>query len=205
VPYLHPDAGLVEHWAKVIREAAGGQPPPLRVGVCWRGVVGPAIRFEFRRDPGDRPFGDRELAIVGAMAGANWLHPAEPDVPGTGLSAMIDGLPRRQHQDLDRLRNGDSSKQLAKTLGMTTNTAKEHVKRLCKRFNVSSRPELIARLYCGDEVKGAFDRGQAVRGGGPEVTCPARSGPQSPRRRGALSGFDRPGWPAAERLGQDFA
>jgi hypothetical protein len=39
MPYLHPAAELVERWANVVRQAAGGQNgvPPMRIGVCWRG------------------------------------------------------------------------------------------------------------------------------------------------------------------------
>jgi DNA-binding CsgD family transcriptional regulator len=146
----------------------------------------PAVRVEFRRDPRDQPFGDREITIVGVMARANWLRPGGPrpldafaaldgfggsdrltagglsaGTLGAGSSSVVASLPRRQHRVLDRLRNGDSGKEVAIALGMTANTAREHVKRLCKRFNVSSRPELIARLFCGDEAKAASDRHQA--------------------------------------------
>jgi DNA-binding NarL/FixJ family response regulator len=64
---------------------------------------------------------------------------------------MLADLPTRQHEVLDLLRNGSSEKEAARSLHLSINTVKQHVKCLYRRFNVNSRGELIARLFCGDD------------------------------------------------------
>lgn len=54
-------------------------------------------------------------------------------------------LPRRLRQTLGHLLQGDGEKQIALKLGLSQHTVHVYVKSLHKRFNVSSRAELLAR------------------------------------------------------------
>jgi DNA-binding CsgD family transcriptional regulator len=61
-------------------------------------------------------------------------------------SADDHDLPRRVRQTLDRMLAGDSEKQIALRLGISRHTVHVYVKTLYRRYAVSSRGELIARL-----------------------------------------------------------
>lgn len=56
-------------------------------------------------------------------------------------------LPPRLRQVLVCLMEGDSEQQVAHRLGISAHTVHEHVKRLHRRFDVSSRGELLARGF----------------------------------------------------------
>lgn len=74
---------------------------------------------------------------------------AECSVPPPCPSA---GLSPRQGQTLVRLLGGDSEKQIAAHLGVSRHTVHVYVKALHRRFNVSSRGELLARFVRSAEV-----------------------------------------------------
>jgi len=59
--------------------------------------------------------------------------------------AAAEALPPRLRQVLAGLLKGDSEQQVALRLGISAHTVHEHVKRLHRRFGVSSRGELLAR------------------------------------------------------------
>jgi DNA-binding NarL/FixJ family response regulator len=56
------------------------------------------------------------------------------------------GLSQRLEQTLRSLLDGDSEKQVAAKLGLSQHTVHVYVKALYKKFGVSSRGELLARL-----------------------------------------------------------
>ena len=56
------------------------------------------------------------------------------------------GLPPRHVQTLERLLRGDSEKQIARHLGVSPNTVHVYVTALYRRFDVSSRGELLAHF-----------------------------------------------------------
>jgi DNA-binding CsgD family transcriptional regulator len=56
------------------------------------------------------------------------------------------GLSPRHRQTLQRLLAGDSEKQIAAHLGVSPHTVHVYVKALYRRFDVSSRGELLARF-----------------------------------------------------------
>ena len=60
--------------------------------------------------------------------------------------ALAQGLPRRHLQTLQRLLEGDSEKEIAARLQVSPHTVHVYVKALYKRFQVSSRGELLARF-----------------------------------------------------------
>jgi DNA-binding CsgD family transcriptional regulator len=56
------------------------------------------------------------------------------------------GLPPRLQQVLDRLLRGDGVKHIARELGLSVWTVREHVQRLYRHFGVGGREELMARF-----------------------------------------------------------
>ncbi len=66
-----------------------------------------------------------------------------PSAPPVDASAAP--LPPRLQQTLDHLLTGDSEKQIARKLAISPHTVHVYVKSLYKRFDVSSRGELLAR------------------------------------------------------------
>jgi DNA-binding NarL/FixJ family response regulator len=67
-------------------------------------------------------------------------------VPCTGAAA-IKRLSPRLRQTLDLLGTGLAEKQVAAELGCSCNTVHGYVKELHRRFAVSTRSELLVRLY----------------------------------------------------------
>ena len=64
------------------------------------------------------------------------------------LSAGL-GLSPRVRQTLEGLLVGDQEKDIAARMGVSKHTVHVYVKRLYRRFNVSSRGELLARFVRG--------------------------------------------------------
>jgi DNA-binding NarL/FixJ family response regulator len=59
---------------------------------------------------------------------------------------IADALPPRLRQTLDLLLAGDAEKRIALKLGLKQSSVHSYVKVLYKRFNVSSRAELLAKF-----------------------------------------------------------
>jgi len=149
-------------------------------------AAGRSTRFAFWRHPGDQKFGARELAIVAAMAraspqfgvahtklrrdergrleGIDALPALDPGRLRTGPRAIVADLSCRQREVLDGFRNGDSEKQVARSLSLSINTVKAHVRHIYERFGVSSRGELLARLLRGDEAEPPDPPGRSAKG-----------------------------------------
>jgi DNA-binding CsgD family transcriptional regulator len=100
---------------------------------------GRAMGIAFHRPWGDKPFGERERAIVDLM------HRAQP-LYRRGFSLERRGKPLspRQEQVLAELQEGRSEKEAAANLGVSTHTVHTYVKALYERFDVSSRSELLS-------------------------------------------------------------
>lgn len=95
-----------------------------------------------KRPPGERSFAPREMRLIhlfhhefASALGGKLARPA----PTVGAP-----LPTRLRQVLSCLISGDGEKQVALRLGLSVHTVHEHVKRLHRIFNVSSRGELLA-------------------------------------------------------------
>lgn len=98
-----------------------------------------------KRPPGERAFDRREIRLVhlfhhefAASLGAKLVSPSP---------VAAEALPPRLRQVLVCLMEGDSEQQVARRLGISAHTVHEHVKRLHRRFEVSSRGELLARGF----------------------------------------------------------
>src|SRR5438445_163542 len=59
--------------------------------------------------------------------------------------SITHALSPRLSQTLQRLLSGESEKQIAAQLGLSRHTVHVYVKTLYRRFDVTSRPELLAR------------------------------------------------------------
>jgi DNA-binding CsgD family transcriptional regulator len=96
------------------------------------------------RPLGARPFGRRERLIIrlfhtelGRHFGASLATLGDPDLAG---------LTPRLRDTLRCLLEGDSEKQAASRLGLSTQTVHQYVQALYRHFRVSSRSELMAHF-----------------------------------------------------------
>ena len=67
---------------------------------------------------------------------------------GVGAAAGLK-LPPRVRQTLEELLAGDQEKEIANRMGVSRHTVHVYVKQLYRKFNVSSRGELLARFVRG--------------------------------------------------------
>jgi DNA-binding CsgD family transcriptional regulator len=110
----------------------------------YSGWFGPGVTraLSFHRPWGDRPFSEREQALVDAFhAGARWLHEAPPPPV---QAALLEELPPRLREVLLGLARGLSEKQVADELRLSGHTVHDYVKALHRRLGVASRGELLA-------------------------------------------------------------
>jgi DNA-binding NarL/FixJ family response regulator len=84
----------------------------------------------------------RLLADVVRMIGEQ-IHGQPPRV--TVLQAELNRLPPRLQQTMHSLLAGDSEKQAAAKMGVSPHTVHVYVKTLYRRYNVSSRGELLSK------------------------------------------------------------
>lgn len=90
---------------------------------------------------GERPFGEREQAIVAIVH----EELARDFMPGSGPSPSVKLTPRARAV-LERLTQGDSEKEIAAHLDISTHTVHDHVKAIHRAYGVRSRGELLARV-----------------------------------------------------------
>ena len=67
-----------------------------------------------------------------------------------GVAPHASGLSPRMRQTLELLVRGDSERQIALKLKISPHTVHVYVKQLYKRFNASSRGELLSRFIRGN-------------------------------------------------------
>jgi DNA-binding CsgD family transcriptional regulator len=106
--------------------------------------TGRAIGIAIHRAWGEPEFTRRDLAIV------DMVHQWQPIYrPGEQEDERVRELPPRQKQILKALQAGLSEKQVAQRLGISQHTVHVYVKSLHRRFQVSSRGELLS-LWIGN-------------------------------------------------------
>ena len=100
------------------------------------------------RNVGGDPFSDRDRRIMHIVASEiDWLHHAGvPEDHGTSIPL----LPPRRRMVLNLLLEGHDRKSIAQLLGITPNTAKQHIKAVYELYRVTSQVELICRFRRGD-------------------------------------------------------
>ncbi|MGY4296326.1 DNA-binding NarL/FixJ family response regulator [Bradyrhizobium sp. i1.4.4] len=82
-------------------------------------------------------------------AGAIDAHPAAIRVPEpatTPVATLSASLPPRSADVAIRVCRGQTNKEIAREMGISDQTVKEHVANLCRRFGVHNRTELAACL-----------------------------------------------------------
>jgi DNA-binding CsgD family transcriptional regulator len=129
---------------------------PLRLDPfvnCGKFTPGGTFHFGcFQRAFGDRPFGDREKALL------RLAHEELVPLIGTALASVreprLADLAPRQRQTLACLLEGDGEKQVAARLGIGIATVHTYVKALYRHFRVAGRAELLAWF-----VRRAYPRG----------------------------------------------
>lgn len=103
--------------------------------------------FGFFRGLDDARFGAREKATVDyALRGLRWFH--RQQMLGEGLSLASAPLTPLERKVLHGLLHGRAAKDIAAALGQSDHTTREYVKRLLRKYGVSSRAELMA-LWLG--------------------------------------------------------
>ncbi len=112
------------------------------VGMAANGQVG---NLEFHRAPSAGPFSDFHRALV-KMAAAQLMASLETIQPYTNCVDVLEQLPRRQREVLEKLQCGLSTKGIAAELGISCYTVNDYLKSLYRRFGVCSRVELLAAI-----------------------------------------------------------
>lgn len=114
------------------------------------GNSGMSHLLTLKRPPGEREFSAREMRLVhlfhhelNQALGAKLVSPSP---------VTVEVLPPRLRQVLACLAEGDGEQQVARRLGISAHTVHEHVKRLHRRFGVSTRGELLARALTGGQT-----------------------------------------------------
>jgi DNA-binding NarL/FixJ family response regulator len=111
----------------------------------WASSRDRAIFLVFHRSDGDAPFTDAEATMVSLMLRA--IAPiADREFARRAESDAHDGLSPREREILLMLLAGDSEKQIAAALSRSVNTVHTFVKQIYRRFQVSSRGELMAKF-----------------------------------------------------------
>jgi DNA-binding CsgD family transcriptional regulator len=94
---------------------------------------------------GREPFTPRQRAITHLITGQiDWLHRAGTDVEAN--TDVLLSITPRQREILVHLLGGDSRKQIASKLSLSTHTVNDYIKDLYRRLNVSSNTELLAKF-----------------------------------------------------------
>jgi two-component system, NarL family, nitrate/nitrite response regulator NarL len=81
-----------------------------------------------------------ELAVAPAMT-AKLAHMLQSGGKGSDRKGLLDSLTERERQILDHLARGESNKAIARTLDISHDTVKLHVRHILSKLNLSSRVE----------------------------------------------------------------
>lgn len=103
---------------------------------------------------GDRQFGPREWTLLELLNSEfGWFYRAVVEA----LNGPTRQLSRQLRRTLARLVDGDSEKQIARRMNLSKHTVHDYVKELHKRFDVSSRGELLAAVHRRSTNAGQVD------------------------------------------------
>jgi len=119
----------------------------------WAGVPvneDAEVYFGFLRGLDQEPFGAMEKTIVAhALRGLRWFHRLQ--MLGEGIGAASAPLTPTERRILQGLLRGLTEKQIAEANGHSAYTTHEYVKRVFRKYGVSSRPQLMA-LWLGQPI-----------------------------------------------------
>jgi DNA-binding CsgD family transcriptional regulator len=98
--------------------------------------------LNFGRYAGDEPFGDAELALVGALA--HHVSTVLARLPEAEQQVL--GLTPRELEIANLVAAGLNNQEIAHCLSISRNTVKEALKRIFRKTDVDARAALAARL-----------------------------------------------------------
>ena len=108
----------------------------------------------FHRRIGRDAFGPRERGIVHAVVGQlDFLHRDGLDVPAN-VDALLTLTPR-ERQVLIYLLGGESTKAIAPRIGLSVHTVNDHIRKIYRRLDVQSRPQLMRLFMSGGSTSRA--------------------------------------------------
>lgn len=103
---------------------------------------------EFLKPMSEGPFTVRDEALVRILSAELLAEPVEAATASEWPEpAELAELPRRQREVLMRLLTGSSVKEIAMDLGISPYTVNDYIKALYRRYQVSSRGELMAAMH----------------------------------------------------------
>jgi DNA-binding CsgD family transcriptional regulator len=106
--------------------------------------------IEFCKNATDGDFTARDEAILRVLSTELLAQaPAQAQTPEADATELAERprLPRRQREVLAGLLSGSSVKEIAGELGISPYTVNDYIKALYRRFDVSSRGELLAAVH----------------------------------------------------------
>lgn len=118
--------------------------------LAWLAVQpeGACACVEFLRGTDAGPFTSRDEALVRILSTELLAEPTNPASRGEWPElAEPAELPRRQREVLAGLLAGSSVKEIASQLGISPYTVNDYIKALYRRYQVSSRGELMAAVH----------------------------------------------------------
>lgn len=111
----------------------------VRVGAGGDRIVGFSLQRRVeagKLSPRDIALARLAITEIGGMLSRKSLASDPEPIP----------LPRRLRQTLDLLLDGESPSRMARTMGISLHTVREHIDRLYRHYDVHSREELTARF-----------------------------------------------------------
>jgi DNA-binding CsgD family transcriptional regulator len=99
--------------------------------------------LNFGRTRTDPPFGERELAVAGALA--HHVSTVLAQLPEAGKDDDLELTPR-ELEVCKLVAAGLNNQEIANCLAISRNTVKEALKRIFRKAHVDARAELVARL-----------------------------------------------------------
>lgn len=115
--------------------------------------IGNAIGFGLTRPHGAARFNERERKTVDLLNdGLAWFYSTYHDA---SMSPAYPDLPLALQRTLQFLLQGASEKQIATWTNRSRHTIHDHVKGIYRRFQVCSRPELLAKLLRSNADRGS--------------------------------------------------
>lgn len=134
--YAHPIACEIRSLAGIDAHASGW---------CRLGPGGEAMVLRFQHDANQRPAGPRQRNVLRLFLQEFHTLWHGGKMPADDAPRPVPRLSPRERQVLELLLAGETVKETGARLKLSYRTVEGHVKALHRKFNVSSRGELLAR------------------------------------------------------------
>jgi LuxR family maltose regulon positive regulatory protein len=111
--------------------------------------IGTLLQRSLERADRTAPFNEVKPYVNRLMAG--WRHIYEPTQgPSSGIK---ESLSPRERNIIELIAAGQTNKEIARSLGITPETVKTHLKNIFVRFSVTKRSQAVARAQSLGLVK----------------------------------------------------